>query len=176
MRTILFTIFIVTMLACPASAQRTVSTPIYGVTFDDVSNASAETNMLAHIARTPTVRVVFDKGTAPSYYEGSIQAFRPVSYIIGGLIDSSYMRQFGTISAVRSWTTSYVNMLGPLVDIWEVGNEVNGDWLGSNVIAKIAAMYDIVATKGYKTAITFFYEGEASEPSNCIDSQGGMFP
>src|SRR5262249_15986679 len=106
----------------------------------------------------------------------SIKAFRSVSYIMGELIDSSYMKQFGTISAVQGWTNSYVNMLGPLVDIWEVGNEVNGDWLGSNVIAKVAAMYDIVAAKGYKTAITFFYEGEPSEPGNCIDSQGGMFP
>ena len=170
------TIFIVIMLACPVSAQRTVPTPIYGVTLDNVMNASAESNMLAHIARMPTVRVVFDKGTAPSYYKGSIQTFRPVSYIMGELIDSLYMKQFDTISAVQSWTTSYVNMLGPLVDIWEVGNEVNGDWLGSNVMAKIAAMYDIVAAKGYKTAITFFYEGETSELSNCIDSQGGMFP
>jgi hypothetical protein len=170
------TIFAVTMLARAALAQRIVPTPLYGVTLDDVSNASAETNMLAHIARTPTVRVVFDKGTTPSYYRGSIQAFRPVSYIMGELIDSSYMKQFGTVSAVRSWATNYVNILGPLVDIWEVGNEVNGDWLGGNVIAKIAAMYDTVAAKGYKTALTFFYEGEASEPGNCIDSQGGMFP
>jgi hypothetical protein len=74
------------------------------------------------------------------------------------------MRRYQTISAVQSWTTSYVNTLGSLVDIWEIGNEINGNWLGSNAFGKMAAMYDIVAGKGGRTALTFFYEGETSEP------------
>ena len=72
-------------------------------------------------------------------------------------------------------TQSYVQTLGPLVDIWEVGNEVNGDWLGSNTMAKIQTMFDVVSAAGGVTALTFFYEGESNEARNCIDSQGGMF-
>jgi hypothetical protein len=68
--------------------------------------------------------------------------------------------------------------LGGLVNIWEVGNEVNGNWLsnesnGADVMPKIEAMYDAVAAQGGVTAITFFYEGEPSDPNNCIASDHG---
>ena len=169
----------VAVTAADARAQitgRSVPTPIYGVTFDDVSRVSAEVKTLDSIAHVPTVRVVFDRGEPPSYYKGPIQQFRPYSYVMGELIDSSYMKRFQSVSAVQSWTNSYVNTLGSLVDIWEVGNAINGDWLGANAFGKMAAMYDIVSAKGGRTALTFFYEGETNEPHNCIDSQGGMFP
>ncbi len=165
--------------ALPAHAQiagRPVPAPIYGVTLDDVSNVASEVNALSKIIRVPTVRVVFDKGSSASSYKSPIQQLRPVAYVMGELIDSSYMRRFKTVAGVQSWTNSYVSTLGSLVDIWEIGNEINGNWLGSNAFGKMAAMYDIVASKGGRTALTFFYEGEASEPNNCIDSQGGMFP
>jgi hypothetical protein len=161
-----------------ASAQitgRLVPSPIYGVTFDDVSGVSAKVTALSHIAKVPTVRIVFDKGTAANNYLTPIQRFRPEAYIMGELIDSSYMKGY-TVAGVQTWANSYVNKLGSLVDIWEIGNEVNGNWLGTNVMAKIEAMYDIVSANGGRTALTFFYEGEAGEPNNCIDSQGGMFP
>src|SRR6266446_8449278 len=53
-----------------------------------------------------------------------------------------------TPSQLTAWTLSYTQTLGNLIDIWEIGNEVNGNWVGS-------------------TALTFFYEGEPSEPHNC---------
>lgn len=154
---------------------RVVPAPIYGVTFDDVSSVAAKVTALSNLVKVPTVRVVFDKGTGASNYKTPIQRFRPEAYIMGELIDSSYMRGY-TLSGVQAWTNSYVNTLGSLVDIWEIGNEVNGNWLGTNVMAKIEAMYDIVSAQGGRTALTFFYEGESTEPNNCIDSQGGMFP
>ncbi len=160
----------VTSAAEAQIAGRSVPAPIYGVTLDDVSKVSAELKTLASIYHTPTVRVVFDRGESPSYYKGPIQQFRQVSYVMGELIDSSYMRRFQTIAAVQSWTNSYVNTLGSLVDIWEIGNEINGNWLGSNAFGKMAAMYDIVAGKGGKTALTFFYD------DTCVGSQDGMFP
>src|SRR5260370_3943045 len=143
-RTISFisSVLLVTTIAQAQITGRTVPTPIYGVTFDDVSNSNAEVNSLQNLVRVPTVRIVFDKGTSASYYKGPIQQFRPVSYVMCELVDSYYMKRFRTISAVQSWTNSYVNTLGSLVDIWEIGNEINGDWLGSNAFGKMAAMYD----------------------------------
>ena len=69
-------------------------------------------------------------------------------------------------------------MLGSAVDIWEVGNEVNGNWLsnksnGADVMPKIEAMYSIVTAQGGRTALTFFYEGEPSDPNNCIATDHG---
>ena len=165
-----------TAMAMAQVTGRPIPDPIYGVTFDDVSNPSAGVNTLGSIDHVPTVRVVFDKGTSAAYYKAPIQQFRPVAYVMGELIDSSYMRQFRYIKNVQTWTNAYVNTLGSLVDIWEVGNEINGNWLGTYAYDKMAAMYDIVAAKGGRTALTFFYEGEVSEPNNCIDSEGGMFP
>jgi hypothetical protein len=88
---------------------------------------------------------------------------------MGELADSSYMKRY-TVSSINTWTQSYTATLGNLVDIWEIGNEVNGGWLGSNTMAKVEAMYKVVASQGGVTALTFFYEGEPSDPHNCIST------
>src|ERR1700739_1858993 len=71
-------------------AGRSVPSPIYGVTLDDVSNPSAAVASLNKLVRVPTTRIVFDTGENPTYYAQQIRQFRPVSYIMGELIDSSY--------------------------------------------------------------------------------------
>jgi len=126
----------------------------------------------------PTARIVFDPNETPLYYSQPIQQLRPISYIVGELIDSSYMKQYKSVSAIQSWTNSYVNTLGSEVDIWEIGNEINGNWLsrqsnGADVMPKIEAMFDIVYARGGATALTFFYEGEPSDPNNCIATDHG---
>jgi hypothetical protein len=151
---------------------RSVPSPLYGVTLDDVSNATAEVNSLSRVAHPPTARIVFDAGVRPSYYLKPIQQFRNVAYIMGQLADSSYMRQY-TVSSITTWTQNYTSTLGSLVDIWEIGNEVNGNWLGSNTLAKIEAMYDVVSSQRGATALTFFYEGEPSDQNNCIATDHG---
>lgn len=175
-------LLISTMASSPALGQtlagRTVPSPIYGVTLDDVSNPSDTITSLSRLVRLPTARIVFDTGETPFYYAQPIQHFRPISYIMGELIDSSYMKHYKTVSAVQSWTNSYVNTLGSQVDIWEIGNEINGNWLsrqsnGADVMLKIEAMFDIVYGRGGATALTFFYEGEPSDPNNCIATNYG---
>jgi hypothetical protein len=179
---ILSVAFISGLGSCTAFAKtlagRNVPSPVHGVTLDDVSNPSAEVTSLGMLVRMPTVRIVFDTGENASYYLRPIQQFRTVSYIMGELIDSSYMTHYKTVSAVQSWTNNYTGSLGSLVDIWEVGNEVNGDWLshesnGADVLPKVEVMYDIVSSQGGTTAITFFYEGEPSDPNNCIATDHG---
>lgn len=123
----------------------------------------AEVIALSSLPHVPTARVVFDTGESPSYYLKAIRQLRPVSYTMGELIDSSYMQHYKSVSAVQSWTSSYVNTLGSQVDIWEVGNEINGNWLskqwkGADVMPKGEAIFDIVFAQGGKTELTFFYE------------------
>jgi hypothetical protein len=45
------------------------------------------------------------------------------------------------------------------VDLWEIGNEVNGNWTGrySTVDAKLTEAYDDVAAAGKRTALTLYY-------------------
>ena len=48
---------------------------------------------------------------------------------MGELLDSSDERAI-TVAGVRARTHSYLRELGKQVAIWEVGNEVNGNWTG----------------------------------------------
>lgn len=152
---------------------------LWGLTFDDVSNVSALTTVLTSMVMRPTTRIVFDTGNNPtSVYLSPITTFAAHSAIMGELIDSSYMTSY-TAASAATWTASYYSALHGVVNIWEIGNEVNGDWLstlsdGSDVMPKIEAMYDgITANAGTVTALTFFYEGEPSEPNNCIAADHG---
>ena len=160
--------------AMQGATGRNVPAPIYGVTLDDVSQQKlgGELNSLSRLNHFPTARVVFDRGEPASYYLGPLKKLNQVAYIMGELIDSSDMCGY-SVTAASKHAINYVNDLGSLVDIWEIGNEVNGSWLCSNVLAKIEAMYDAVSSQGGKTALTFFYEGEPSEPNNCVDRSGG---
>jgi hypothetical protein len=153
-------------------AGRPVPAPVHGVTLDNVSNPASELASLRQMAHTPTVRIVFDAGQDVTAYIGPINQFHSSAYIMGQLADSAYMKNY-TSSQLTAWTLSYTQTLGSLVDIWEIGNEVNGNWLGSNTLAKIEAMYDVVAEQGGITALTFFYEGEPSEAHNCIAADNG---
>jgi hypothetical protein len=159
------------------AAARTVPSPIYGVTLDDVSKVSAELYALRQLVHMPTARIVFDTGEPPSYYLRPLETLRAGAYIMGELVDSSYMTAY-TTGSIETWSENYLQTLGAVVDIWEVGNEVNGNWLstesdGADVLPKIEAMYDTVATQSRATALTFFYEGEPSEKNNCIASDNG---
>lgn len=151
---------------------RAIPAPVYGVTLDDVSIVSAEVTSLSQMVHMPTARVVFDYSESPSYYSGPIQQLRKVSYIMGQIADSSDMSKF-TAASYQTRAQNYVNALGNLVDVWEVGNEVNGNWLGIGMMSKIEAAYDVITAAKGATAITFFYEGEPSDPANCIATNNG---
>jgi hypothetical protein len=160
-----------------ASGNGAVPSAVYGVTLDDVSNTSAELYALKQLAHMPTARIVFDVGEPPSYYLQPLQTLRTAAHIMGELVDSSYMTAY-TASSIQTWTENYTQTLSTVVDIWEVGNEVNGNWLsnesnGADVLPKIEVMYDTVAATGAPTAITFFYEGEPTENNNCIAADHG---
>ena len=58
--------------------------------------------------------------------------------------------------------TEYLDALGATVDIWEVGNEINGEWLGttSDVVAKASIAFDLVRKRGYRTGDLGEIDGE----------------
>jgi hypothetical protein len=63
----------------------------------------------------------------------------------------------------------YVNLLGDKVDIWEIGNEINGEWLGpkDTVIAKIIYGYIRMKKLDKKIALTLYYNHNCWEnPEN----------
>jgi hypothetical protein len=148
--------------SAPALARAAPTQPLperlWGVTLDDVSNAGSIVASLEALPVKPIARVVFDRGTTPADYAGAIGALHPHAYLMGELVDSSDVKAY-TIAGYRQRAGSFVNAFGSQIDLWEVGNEVNGEWLGrtSQTVAKMSAAYQVVTAAGGRTALTLYY-------------------
>ena len=146
------------------SPSPTDNARVYGVTLDNIANLSSIVSSLAQLAKKPTARIVFDENVAASYYLAAATQIHNVAYIMGEILDSYYVKNI-SLAAYKTRTTQYLDTLGPRVDIWEVGNEINGEWLGttSDVSAKMAGAYDLVKARGLKTALTLYYNKDCWE-------------
>lgn len=148
------------LLSNNAFSQQIIDTTrIFGITIDDpyTNISEIETALSSHCVK-PTVRIVFDEFVDATDYVDPVSRIKRYGFIMGELLDSYYVNQY-SIEQYINRATEYLNLLGDLVDIWEVGNEVNGDWLGDtdSVVAKIQGAYNIIKPTGKKTAITFYF-------------------
>jgi len=159
-----------TQAAGPVGTMPAGPAPLYGVTVDAVDNVPAVVDALAHLSRTPTVRIVFDEGMDAAHYAAPVAAIRRVAYVMGELVDSSTLKQY-TAPQLRERAAAYLHTLGSHVDLWEVGNEINGEWTGPtrNVVDKTLAAYDAIHQAGGRTALTLYYnEGCAEQPARTM--------
>jgi hypothetical protein len=145
-----------------AAANRATFRPQWGVTFDDVSGGATDLGTVRDLVGGDTrdgwVRIVFDASQPASYYRSEVDAAHAAGlHVVGQILDSSDMSS-QSLSAWQARVDSYVTTL-PTVDEWEVGNEVNGNWLGSDVPAKIAyaASYVKAHTKA-RTLLTLYWQ------------------
>ncbi len=138
--------------------MRALPGPLWGVTLDDVSDLAPMVASLKALPTRPIARVVFDPKTTPDDYADAVSALHPVSYLMGELVDSSAAKSY-SVASYRQRAADFVNAFGRQVDLWEVGNEVNGEWVGktSQEVAKINAAYQVVTDAGGRTALTFYY-------------------
>ncbi len=139
-----------------------------GVTIDGINNLSATLTSLKSISKVPTTRIVFDEYVPANSYLSAVTQVRNVSYVMGEILDSYYVRNY-SVQAYLNRTTEYLNTLGDQVDIWEVGNEINGEWLGRNadVVAKMSGAYDLVKARGKIAELTLYYNQDCwSRASN----------
>lgn len=164
-----------------ASAQATrPKAPIYGVTLDDVSNINAIVASLTHLPYKPTVRVVFDPGTTAAEYYPALVKLHQVAYVMGEIMDSYY---FPTdLQTYTDRTNELVGTLKNVVDVWEIANEINGEWLRPNPTGTttqvtsqetaignmVAAAHDIVKGAGGLTAVTMYYNDDG-KGTNCYE-------
>ena len=151
---------------------RPLPSPLYGDTVDDVSNIASTVAGLQNLPQAPTTRLYFDVGEPASYYTAAVNALRPVSYIMGELLDSSDETSIST-SAYNTRVKSYLAAFGSKVDLWEIGNEVNGNWTGSypTVSAKLTAAYNDVSAAGKSSALTLYYNAGCGDGSSELSPQ-----
>jgi hypothetical protein len=145
----------------------TTTEKVWGVTVDDVSNLSAITESLRLLPHKPTTRIVFDEYVAAADYQTATTKIRAVSNVMGELLDSFYVKQYSTDQYLAR-ADEYLATLGSNVDIWEIGNEINGEWLGdtATVTAKMTGAYDKAKAAGKTTALTLYYNQNCWEKAD----------
>ena len=161
----------------PVKEAASGSEYIFGVTIDDPWYANeveknAIKDALAGHAVKPTVRFVFDECMNPvdkcvaacdecwdpSDYQEPLENIASAAFVMGEILDSSFVKDY-TVDEYIERTNEYLNRFDDLVDIWEIGNEVNGDWLGApaDVVAKIEGAYAAVKDRGRTAALNLYY-------------------
>lgn len=132
---------------------------MFGVTIDDPWSKPNEIkdSLSSHVIK-PTVRIVFDEWVEADEYRDAVSNIKSASFIMGEILDSFYLKDY-TVQQYIDRTNEYLDEFEGSVDIWEIGNEVNGDWLGStvDVVAKIEGAYEAVKARGLTTALNLYY-------------------
>jgi len=163
------------LVPAPIANASSSSTPLYGVTIDRIVHIATIVAAEKVLPERPTTRVYFGVSEPASYYTSAVSQLHAVSRVMGELLDSSDATSI-TPSAFQSRVESYLSTLTSTVDIWEIGNEVNGDWTGSYATgeAKIEEAYSDVAATGAKTALTLYANEYASD--HCGDGTAELTP
>ncbi len=159
-----------------SAAPRDLPTgPIYGVTIDDIANISSVVSDAAAMPFMSTTRVYLDPTESATYYKLALQQLAPHSYVMAEILDSSDMTSI-TTSAEQTRVGSLLSTLGSTVDVWEVGNEVNGNWTGPyrTGAQTLVNTYHQVAADGYRSALTLYENSWA--PNNCEDGTSELTP
>lgn len=149
---------------------------LYGVTWDAVTALTGAsgiptslTGMASASGHFPFSRIVFDEQVNASSYVAACNAINPVSFIMGEILDSFYVNTY-TPAQYSARVTDYLNTLGTKVDLWEVGNEINGEWVAvhtnaptaqdtADIVTKIYDAYKQVKARGYRAALTLYWSG-----------------
>ncbi len=117
------------------------------------------TGELAHPADTAT------RLSSDADYAEQVKQLHAVSDVMGELVDSSDVAAL-PLDAYAQRANDYIGALGDDVDIWEIGNEINGDsWLGptSEVVPKMTAAFNAAKAKNKTTALTLYYNQDCWE-------------
>jgi len=114
--------------------------PVFGITTDTLPYTDTEFKDLTDgidavklsSGRKPLVRINIDADdrTDLEHYEKSVQKLKQHAGVMVNLIDSHDMYSYSSVEAYRQMVKVYLDKLGKIVDVWEIGNEVNGEWVG----------------------------------------------
>jgi len=157
----------------PPPVATPVPHPIFGVTTDGVGKLADIKDSLASLGRKPTVRIVFDHPQPASDYTAAAKSLHQVAHVMGEVLDSYYTinKSCRTDLGFEKRLDDYLDnqTLSSNVDIWEIGNEVNGEWLckgnTSDVYWLVRKAYDKAKSNGQTTALTLFYYSKKCAPN-----------
>lgn len=151
------------LLLATVGSAASAPQPVWGVTLDNDAGIghralADQVAALSALPERPAARVVADIGTSPDDFADSLPAISNVADVVLELGDSSEVRGLPT-TAYAAWVKSLTARYASNVAIWEVGNEVNGEWVGtpSQEMARVSAAASAVRAIGGKTMLTLYY-------------------
>lgn len=144
--------------ACfPPSPPSAPTPPLRGVTIESIDKIEKTAAALEAFSFRPTVRLVLDAESSVEDYAQAIDLLAPRADLLVTLLDSSQMAEVD-VAGVAARAEAFVSAYGDEVALWEVGNEINGEWVGSSreeINAKVLAAARVVEAHGGRTALTF---------------------
>jgi len=154
---------------------------MWGITIDDPwSSQDKIVDSISSFKQKMTTRIVFDEFIKAKDYTASVNKIAPATDIMGLILDSFYVNKY-TKAEYIARAKEYYNAFKDNVKIWELGNEVNGEWVGkaSEVSAKIYAAYDYLKNeKNAVVSLTLYYNGiyngGVSSKDNCWEKSGNQ--
>ncbi|MGZ5319745.1 MAG: hypothetical protein ACXWFU_14645 [Actinomycetota bacterium] len=148
--------------------------PWWGVTVDRTSHMERTVDSINDLvdghAGEAHARVVFDLGQGPAAYDAIVGAMQAKGIVVVGQILDSFPFHKLTLAQWKQRVRTFVDHF-PQIDIWEIGNEVNGEWLGAQVPAKLeyAAGYVKAQDASDTTMLTVYWQmGTAGHPGNAV--------
>ncbi len=142
---------------------------IVGITLDSVEPLKPIVEALKALPKKPWVRIVFDEGESAADYLPAVKAIAPYATILGMVVDSMAVPEY-SVQEYEARYVEYMKVLGDLVTVWEIGNELNGEWLEEKAADKAIRAYKVVKLAGKRTALTTYYN------KGCFDDkQNEMF-
>jgi hypothetical protein len=143
-----------------ARVARVDSPPWLGLTVDRTAHYRKTLDLAASLTQPyGWIRIVFDDGKGPSDYAELIRYAKDKGLkVMGEPVDSFYDKRY-TRARYRQRFIDFITAF-PEVDAWEVGNEVNGGWLSSDIPSKIADAVQEVRrlAPGKLAVLTLFWQ------------------
>jgi hypothetical protein len=130
---------------------------LYGLTLDDVRDYPHIVAKLRDLPKRIAVRVYCDVAVPIAAYVKPVEALSKVSDVLLQLVDSEDMPKI-SLEQCQSRATSALAHFRELVWMFEIGNEVNGDWLGHEPWLKVEQMFRTIHFGGGKTMLTLYQD------------------
>jgi hypothetical protein len=164
---------------CTTPATSSAPTPhptrIVGVTVDTTAHLSTTIASLRQLHQPVWTRLVLDiddaHPAALAHYPEAATKLARVGPVMAELADSSELKSI-SVGGMRRRARAYLRAMGSSVAVWEIGNEVNGDWTGARpaVARKTQAAFKVVNHAGAATALTLY------ENQGCGDGPHELIP
>ncbi|MBM3209969.1 Tat pathway signal sequence [Candidatus Saccharibacteria bacterium] len=147
---------------------RKLPNTFYGITTESVENIDRLNYALSLHKTSPFTRVVFQKKTEPAHYSEPLRSLRQNSYVMGQIYDSTAVAE-SSVSQYRERTRNFVKEFGNSIDIYEIGNELNGEWLGEpdEINQKVMAAYEVVEKENQHANLNSAITLNCWPSSNC---------